>query len=36
VSPDDINWGLVGTFAHYAELLKQVADAANKEGEQAA
>jgi hypothetical protein len=35
VSPDDINWGHVGTLAHYAELLKRVADAAFKEGEHA-
>ena len=36
VSPDDINWGHVGTLAHYAELLKQITDAAFKEGEHAA
>jgi len=35
-SPDDINWGHVGTLAHYAELLKQITDAAFKEGEHAA
>jgi hypothetical protein len=35
-SPDDINWGNVGTLAHYAELLKQITDAAFKEGEHAA
>ena len=36
VSPDDINWGHVGTLAHYAELLKRITDAAFKEGEHAA
>jgi hypothetical protein len=35
VSPDDINWGDVGTLAHYAELLKRITDAAFKEGEYA-
>jgi hypothetical protein len=35
-SPDDINWGHVGTLAHYAELLKRITDAAFKEGEHAA
>ena len=35
-APDDINWGHVGTLAHYAELLKQITDAAFKEGEYAA
>ena len=34
-SPDDINWGHVGTLAHYAELLKRITDAAFKEGEHA-
>ena len=34
-SPDDINWGDVGTLAHYAELLKRITDAAFKEGEYA-
>jgi hypothetical protein len=34
-SPDDINWGHVGTLAHYAELLKRITDAAFKEGEYA-
>jgi hypothetical protein len=32
---DDINWGHVGTLAHYAELLKRITDAAFKEGEHA-
>lgn len=35
-SPDDINWGHVGTLAHYAELLKRITDSAFKEGEYAA
>ena len=34
-TPDDINWGHVGTLAHYAELLKRITDAAFKEGEHA-
>lgn len=34
-APDDINWGHVGTLAHYAELLKRIADSAFKEGEHA-
>ena len=34
-SPDDINWGDVGTLAHYAELLKRITDTAFKEGEHA-
>ncbi|MBM4072622.1 MAG: hypothetical protein FJ271_27400 [Planctomycetes bacterium] len=32
---DDINWGHVGTLAHYAELLKRITDSAFKEGEHA-
>lgn len=32
-SPDEINWGHVGTLAHYAELLTRVTDAAFSEGE---
>ncbi len=35
VSPDDIDWGHVGTLAHYAELLKRITDSAFKEGEHA-
>jgi hypothetical protein len=35
VSPEDINWGDVGTLAHYAELLRRITDAAFKEGEYA-
>ncbi len=34
-SPDEINWGHVGTLAHYAELLKRITDDAFKEGEHA-
>jgi len=35
VGPDEINWGHVGTLAHYAELLKRITDSAFKEGEYA-
>ena len=35
ISPDEINWGHVGTLSHYAELLKRITDAAFKEGEHA-
>jgi hypothetical protein len=35
-APDEINWGHVGTLAHYAELLKRITDAAFHEGEHAA
>ena len=34
-SPDEINWGHIGTLGHYAELLKRITDAAFKEGEHA-
>ena len=34
-APDEINWGHVGTLAHYAELLKRITDSALKEGEYA-
>jgi hypothetical protein len=34
-SPDDINWGHVGTLGYYAELLKRVTDSAFNEGEHA-
>ena len=34
--PDEINWGDVGTLNHYASLLRQITDAALKEGEHAA
>ena len=32
-TPEEINWGHVGTLAHYASLLKQITDAAFREGE---
>jgi hypothetical protein len=32
-SPDEINWGHVGTLGYYAEPLKRVTDSAFKEGE---
>jgi hypothetical protein len=32
-SPDEIDWGHVGTIGYYAELLKRVTDSAFKEGE---
>ena len=35
-SPDEINSGHVGTLNHYASLLRQITDAAFKEGEHAA
>ena len=34
-SPDEIDWGHVGTLTHYAEMLKRITDAAFKEGEHA-
>jgi hypothetical protein len=34
-SPDEIDWGDVGTLGHYAELLKRITHAAFKEGEHA-
>ena len=34
--PDEINRGDVGTLNHYASLLRQITDAAFKEGEHAA
>ena len=34
--PDEINWGDVGTLNHYTILLRQITDAAFKEGEHAA
>ena len=36
VEPDDVDWGHVGTLAHYAQLLRQVNDSAFQEGEYAA
>jgi hypothetical protein len=32
-TPDEINWGHVGSLAHYASLLKQITDSAFNEGE---
>ena len=32
-TPEEINWGHVGTLANYASLLKQITDSAFKEGE---
>ena len=34
--PDEINWGHVGTLNHYTSLLRQITDAAFREGEHAA
>jgi hypothetical protein len=34
--PDEIHWGHVGDLHRYAELLRQITDAAFKEGEYAA
>jgi hypothetical protein len=34
-SPDEIDWGHVGTLGYYVELLKRVTDSAFKEGEHA-
>ena len=34
-SPDEINWGHVGTLEHYASLLKRITDSAFSEGEHA-
>lgn len=36
VSPEDVHWGHVGSLAHYAELLKRIADMAFNEGEHTA
>jgi len=35
-SPDEIDWGHVGTLNQYASLLRQISDGAFKEGEHAA
>ena len=35
VSTDTIHWGHVGDLSRYADLLKQITDAAFKEGEHA-
>ena len=34
-SPEEINWGHVGTLGYYASLLRQITDMAFKEGEHA-
>jgi hypothetical protein len=34
-SPDEVNWGHVGTLEHYASLLKRITDSAFGEGEHA-
>jgi hypothetical protein len=34
-SPDEIDWGQVGTLGYYAELLKRVTDSAFNEGDHA-
>ena len=34
-SPDKVHWGHVGDLGRYADLLKQITDAAFKEGEHA-
>jgi hypothetical protein len=34
-SPDEIDWGHVGTLGYYAELLKRITDSAFKQGEHA-
>ena len=34
--PEHIDWGHVGTLAHYAELLKRITDMAYHEGDHAA
>jgi hypothetical protein len=35
-SPEEIDWGHVGTLSHYAGLLRQITDMAFQEGEHAA
>ena len=32
-SPDEINWGHVGTLNHYRDRLREISDAAFREGE---
>jgi len=34
-SPDEITWGHVGTLNHYRERLREISDAAFKDGEHA-
>jgi len=33
--PDEVGWAMVGTFEHYASLLKRITDSAFGEGEHA-
>ena len=35
-SPDEVDWGHVGTLGYYADLLKRITDSAFNEGEHAA
>jgi len=35
VAPNEVDWGHVGTLAHYAELLKRITDSTFREGEYA-
>lgn len=35
VSPEDVNWGHVGTLEHYAARLREISDSAFGEGEYA-
>jgi len=35
-SPDEVNWGHVGTLRYYCDQLRTITDAAFKEGEHAA
>ncbi|MFN4018354.1 MAG: hypothetical protein ACK4JB_23665 [Reyranella sp.] len=35
VGPDEVDWGHVGTLAHYGDLLKRITDSAFSEGEYA-
>jgi putative heme iron utilization protein len=34
-SPDEVNWGHVGTLSHYRDCLREITDMAFKEGEHA-
>ena len=34
-SPDEINWGHVGTLSHYRDKLREITDMAFREGEHA-
>lgn len=35
LSPDEVNWGHVGQLGRYEQLLRQISDAAFREGEHA-